>query len=189
MSAFDFILSLLSFVYALALGQVLTSTGRLLVERRRVRFSGLLALAMLNAVIQVYICWLSLWDYRDTQGFDLYTVTLFFLSAILIYIFCVTVSPDPAPEGEIDLEAFFWANHRLFYGAYAVLVVLFIASTAVFLRTSQPHLFLQEALSNIPFLILSLIAIFTRRRWAQWAAGITLAIMSVAWSIAFSSSF
>jgi hypothetical protein len=76
MAGFDFVLVLLSFVYALALAVVLQSAGRLIIERHRVKFSGLLALAMLNAVVTVFISWLGLWLYRDTKEITLYDVTL-----------------------------------------------------------------------------------------------------------------
>ena len=193
MAAFDFLLILPSFVTALALSQVLTSAGRMLVERRRVRRPGLLGLAMLNAATQVYICWLALWDYRDTMGIDLAMVTLFFVSAVLIYLFCVAVSPEIAPasesESEIDLETIYWANHRLFYGTYAALVLLFIVSTADYLRTPHPELFVQQALANLPFLSVALVAIFVRHRLVQWVAGLAMFAMSVGWAVAFSWTF
>lgn len=44
------------------------------------RRPGLPSLAMLNAATQVFICWLALWDYRDTRGIDLAMVTLLFVS-------------------------------------------------------------------------------------------------------------
>ena len=189
MTAFDFLLILLSFVFALALGHVLTSAGRLMVARHRVRFSGLLALAMLNAVTTVYISWLAMWDFRDTQGIDLYAVTNFFVSSVLIYIFCMGASPEPADEGEVDMEAFFWAQHRFFYGAFSVLIVTFIASTVVYLRTSQPHLFVEQAASNLPFLAAGLIGMIARNRRVQWVVGIALFVMSVAWTMTFSWTF
>src|SRR3954454_6788587 len=108
MTSFDFILVLLSFVFALAIGQVLASAGRLLVARRRVKFSALLALAMLNALVTAFVSWLTMWGFRDTKGINLYDVTAFFVMSILIYLNCMAASPEPE-EDEIDMEAFFWA--------------------------------------------------------------------------------
>lgn len=189
MSAFDFVLILLSFVYALAIAVVLQSAGRLIIERRRVRFSGLLALAMTNAVVTVFICWLAMWDYRDTQGITLYDVTIFFISSVLIYLYCVAVSPEPEAAGEIDMEAFFWAQRRFFWGVNVALIVSFVASTAIYLRTSQPQLFVQQTVSNLPFFLVALGAFLFRDRRLQWVANILILVMSIAWTIAFSSSF
>ena len=95
MGSFDFVLVLLSFVYALALGHVLSRVGGLLIGRDRVRFSGLLALAIVNAVAQVYVDWLAMWDFRSLAEWDLLTVTLFFLSSLLLFLMCAAVAPEP----------------------------------------------------------------------------------------------
>jgi hypothetical protein len=189
MAAFDFVLVLLSFVYALALAVVLQSVGRLIVERHRVKFSGLLALAMLNAVVTVFISWLGMWDYRDTKGITLYDVTIFFISAVLIYLFCVAVSPEPDEAGEVDMAAFFWAQVRFVYGAFLVLILSYVASTAIYLRTSHPELFLQQTLGDVPPFAVAIAGILSRNERVQWAVGILVLTMSVAWAIAFSDSF
>jgi hypothetical protein len=53
MGKFDFILLLLSFVFALALAHLLSRVGAMLLARERVRFSGLLTVAILNALVTV----------------------------------------------------------------------------------------------------------------------------------------
>lgn len=188
MASFDFVLLLLSFVYALALGHILTRLGGLLLARERAVFSGLLALAVLNAVTQIFIGWLALWDFRDVAGWDLYTITLFFIAAILLFLMGVAVSPEAPAEGAIDLEAFYWKNYRLFYWLYVGLLGAYIAICAVYLRTSQPGLALEQALGNAPYLVISLIAIFVRVKWVQWAMGLLLFAGSAAWAMAFSAA-
>jgi hypothetical protein len=64
MGAFDHVLVLLSFVYALALTHLLSRIGALLLQRQRVHFSGLLAVCMTVAILMVFANWLSLWDLR-----------------------------------------------------------------------------------------------------------------------------
>ena len=51
MSVFEHVTALLSFVYALALTHLLARIAELIVARDRVRFSGLLALGMANAIL------------------------------------------------------------------------------------------------------------------------------------------
>src|SRR5690242_17366792 len=162
MAAFDFVLILLSFVYALALAVVLQSAGRLIVERRRVRFSGLLALAMTNAAITVFISWLGMWDYRDARGMTLYDVTILFVSAVLIYLLCVAAAAEPDEAGEVDMERFFWDQFRFFYGAFTLLILSFVAGTAIYMRTSQPQLFWQQTLADIPAFLVGLAGFLSR---------------------------
>jgi hypothetical protein len=189
MASFDFVLILLSFVYALALTVVLQSAGRLIIERHRVKFSGLLALAMINAAANLFICWLGMWDYRDTKGITLYDVTIFFISSLLVYLSCVAVSPEPDQAGEVDMAAFFWRQVRFFYGAYLALVLSFVASTAIYLRTSQPRLFVEETIGDIAPFVVALVGLSSRSARVQWTVGFLIFVISVLWAVTFSSSF
>jgi len=185
MGSFDFVLILLSFVYALALGHLLQRVGGLLVARERVRFSGLLTLAIVNAVAQVYIDWLAIWEFRAVGAWDLYTITLFFVSSIVLFLMCAAVAPEAPADQSIDMEAFYEKNHRLFYGLYVLLLATFLAMTLV---TPDRDLALQQALGNVPYFLISFLAIFVSARWAQWLAGIALLVLSAAWPIVFSSA-
>lgn len=55
MDKFDFVLILLSFVFAMAMAHLLAGVGGLVSARERVRFSPLLALAISNALLQVFV--------------------------------------------------------------------------------------------------------------------------------------
>ena len=189
MAGFDFVLILLSFVWALALAVVLRSAGRLIIERHRVKFSGLLALAMFNAVVTVFISWLGMWLYRDTKGITLYDVTIFFISSVLIYLFCVAVSPEPDEAGEVNMGAFFWAQVRFLYGVYAMLIVSYAAANAIYLRTSHPELFVQQTVGDVPPFAIALAGFLSRNERVQWAVGILILTISVAWAITFNDSF
>src|SRR5207302_7729484 len=57
MTAFEHVTALLSFVYALALTHLLARVAELIVACERVKFSGLLALGMVNAVLLVFVNW------------------------------------------------------------------------------------------------------------------------------------
>lgn len=187
MSNFDFVLLLLSFVYALALGHLLSRVGALMLARDRVRFSGLLALAILNAVTQVYIDWLAMWDFRTLDQWDLATTTLFFVSAVLLYLMCASVAPELHEDKPLDMQAFYQRNYRLFYGLYLALLGVFVLMSWVNLRTSTPELALQQSVANLPYILICLLALFVPARWAQWTAGTALFVLSVAWPIMFSS--
>src|SRR5262249_3764530 len=115
MAAFDHILVLFSFVFALALTHLLSRVGALLLARRRVRFSALHTLVMLNAVGWVYANWLLLWDLHGIRNWDIVSITIWFAFAISNYFICVAAAPDVEPAGPIDMEQFYWDNRGLFY--------------------------------------------------------------------------
>lgn len=192
MSGFDFVLVLLSFVYALGLGHVLTSAGRLLVRREQVLFSGLLAVAMANAMLQVYVNWLSLWAFRSLERWDLPEITLFFLVAVITYLMCVVVSPEPEYDcdeaGKTDLPRVFWRNHRWFYGLYLALLLTFIVVSVFYLETATPELAKSVALSNLPYIAIALIGLFVARSWSQWIVGVAMFVLTVYWLVLFAPS-
>src|SRR5438309_10563754 len=93
MSAFEHVTALLSFVYALALTHLLARIAELIVARERVRFSGLLALGVVNVVLMVFVNWLSLWDLRSVTSWDLASIAIQFLFAISVYVISALVGP------------------------------------------------------------------------------------------------
>ena len=111
------------FVYALALTHLLARIAELVVARERVRFSGLLALGMANAILLVFCNWLSLWDMRSIQSWDLASIAIQFLFAVSIHVICALVGPKMPDEDPIDLEEFFWRQRPYFYGAVLACVL------------------------------------------------------------------
>jgi hypothetical protein len=64
MRAFDFVMTLYSFVYALAVAQILSTVGDMIRAGKRLLFSWLNAAWMLNVLLAIVAWWLSLWDLR-----------------------------------------------------------------------------------------------------------------------------
>lgn len=186
MSAFDYVLLLLSFIFALALAHLLSRVGQLIVERHRVKFSGLLALAILNTVMLVYMNWLQLWDARHMAQWDLLTVTTLFIFSTLQYFVCATVAIEMPAEGQLDMDAYYWRQHGPYWLLMLLLVLSAIASNVVLIKANAEKFF-QENLSNVPFLVVPLFALGVKARWAQWVAGFLLFVTIVATSIVFSA--
>src|SRR5437762_3480445 len=115
MTVFEHVTALFSFVYALALTHLLARIAELIAARARVKFSGLLALGMVNAVILVFANWLSLWDLRSITSWDLVSIVIQFFFAIVIFIICALVGPKAPDEGTVDLEDFFWRQRPYLY--------------------------------------------------------------------------
>jgi len=188
MSAFEHVTALLSFVYALALTHLLARIAELIVARERVRFSGLLALGMVNAVLLVFVNWLSLWDLRSVTNWDLASVAIQFLFAVSVYVICALVGPKAPDDGVIDLEDFFWRQRTYFYGAIIVCLVLAVLANLDFLKTPNTALFVKENLGTIVMVIPTALGLISRNRVVQWAAGICLLAMIIGFAIMFSSS-
>ena len=132
MSAFEHVTALLSFVYALALTHLLARIAELVIARERVRFSGLLAIGMVNAVLSPFTNWLSLWDLRSITNWDLASIAIQFLFAVSIYVICILVGPKTPDEGTIAGR-------------------IFLAPTPIFLRHRARHVIL-ALLANLDFL-------------------------------------
>lgn len=188
MSAFEHVTALLSFVYALALTHLLARVAELIVARERVKFSGLLALGMVNAVLMVFVNWLSLWDLRSITNWDLASIAIQFLFAVSVYVICALVGPKMPDDGTIDLENFFWRQRPYFYGALIVCLVLALLANLDFLKTANTALLVKENLGTIAILVPSTLGLLSRNRLVQWVAGVCFLVMIVGFAIMFSST-
>ena len=188
MSAFEHVTALLSFVYALALTHLLARIAELIVARERVRFSGLLALGMVNAILLVFVNWLALWDLRLVTSWDTASIAIQFLFAISVYVICALVGPKAPDEGVIDLEDFFWRQRPYFYGAIIVCLALALLANLDFLKTPNTALLVKENLGTIALLIPAAFGLVSRNRVVQWTAGVCFLAMIVGFAIMFSSN-
>lgn len=186
MSAFEHVSVLLSFIFALALTHLLSRIATLILERDRVRFSGLLSLAMFNAIQVVFGNWIELWDMRTKQDWSLASILLIFLFSTVLYLLCAVCAPERAEHGEIDMEAFYWKNRRLYYGAFLLLIPLSMTVNADYLGTRSAGLFVQESLGALLFLVPALLGFSVRARWAQWTSLITMCGMFAVFNAMFS---
>jgi hypothetical protein len=187
-SAFEHVTALLSFVYALALTHLLARIAELIVARERIKFSGLLALGMVNAVLLVFVNWLSLWDLRSVTSWDIASVAIQFLFAVSVYVVCALVGPKVPDEGVLDLEDFFWRQRRYFYGAIIVCLILALLVNLDFLKTSNAALLVGENLGTIAILVPSVVGFISRNYTVQWIAGVGLPALTIGFAIMFSGN-
>jgi hypothetical protein len=188
MTAFDHVMLLLSFVFALALTHLLSRVAALLLARERVRFSGLQCVAIVNAVALIFTNWLQFWDVRGMRQWDLFSITTFFAFSVGLYFVCAMAAPEPVAEGAIDMEAFYWRNRRPFYALIVLCMALAILCNFTFLKTPNAVLFFEENAATLPFFVPSLLALVVPARWAQWVGGVGLLALTTAFTIVFSSA-
>jgi hypothetical protein len=172
MTAFDHVLVLLSFVYALALTHLLSRIMGLYLARERVKFSALPALLALNAILTVFFTWLELWPFRATPTWDLLSIGAQFAFAVAVYFQCSVALPEVTPEGTVDLDAFYRRESRTYYKIFLISVLIAIASNFTLLKSHDFHAFWLWQLAVLPLLAITVLALALRPRWAQWTAAL-----------------
>ncbi len=175
MTAYEFIITLYSFVYALGVADILASIGDMVRAGRRVRVSWLNAGWMLNILLAIVAWWLSLWDLRAEASWSLPTILVFFAVACLLYLLARLVSPPIAREGEVDLREYHRQEGRKYAALFAVETAITIGS--VFLYGSNSQNWVASNAASWPTLFASLAAAFTRNRWVQIAALLVILAM------------
>jgi hypothetical protein len=121
MHAFDYVMMLMSFVYALAITHVLATVGDIIGAWPRVRFSWLNATWMLFALLGVLTWWIGMWGLRDSHVWGMGTVTIFFLLAAILYLEIRLVCARIPHEGPVDLVDFHNREGRKYMTGFAVL--------------------------------------------------------------------
>jgi hypothetical protein len=126
MHAFDYLVTLFSFVFAMAIGHVLATVGDMVVASRRLTFSWLNAGWMLVVLLAVIAWWLGIWDLRKQGSWPTVTIGLFFCAACGLYVTARIACPRIAPEGHVDLREFHLREgpkYMIGYGLFSVFTV------------------------------------------------------------------
>ena len=182
MHAFEYVVVLLSFVYALALTHLLSRFGALMLAS--VRIAPLATLLAANAAWTIFFNWLGLWGLHAMANWDIASIFVQFILAVLLYFICVFGAPD-VEKGAADTEAFYWAQYRRFYWTYILAITVAIVANTTFLESSDPTLFLKWNLASLPMYAPCILALAFRGRWAQWTAGIGLLVVTAAVTLPF----
>jgi hypothetical protein len=161
---FGQVTTLLSFVYALALTHILTSSTELVWARERLRFSARQALWMVSAVISTTNNWIALAQFGGDQHWNTATIAGFFVSAVVQYYSCSLISMRTPEQGVVDMVGFFEKQRRPFFIAFAAL------SGIVALQELFRHRWDAATSINLGFIGILAIAGWARPRWLQWAA-------------------
>lgn len=173
---FEHVTVLLSFVFAIALSHVLTSTTELIWARHRVRFSWLQALWMVSAVVSIVINWIALAPLNSIKNWTPLEIMIQFVPAIIQYYTCSLISIRPKEDGVVDMPAFYEQERPSIFTVYSALMVFSIFQTFwdaknYGLTSSQA---LQANAMVLTMLAATLTAGWAKPRWAQWAAAIAM---------------
>jgi len=127
MSAFQHMVTLLSFVLALAVAHQLLSIVEIVRAGQRVSLSAVHALWMVNAFLQVIGWWFGIWDLRDVKDWPFVSVMANFAAVVCVFLAIAFVCPRIPESGKFDLWKFHLQNRRRYALFIAVTNALAIA--------------------------------------------------------------
>jgi hypothetical protein len=137
-----------------------------------VRFSGLHALWMLNALMLLLINWLSLWLLEAVKHWSVGEIMVQLGWAIPQYFTCSLISMPVGKEEVIDMRAYERQRPVLFSAfavTYAMSMVANFADRNNF-EGWKPGDWIGADLLVLPMLIAALVAGWAKPRWLQWTA-------------------
>lgn len=185
MGAYEHVILLLSFVYALALTHLLSRIGALFVARKRVKFSGLLALAQANAIMLVFVNWLYLWNLHGIQAWSVASIAPEFAFAAALFLLCVLSAPEAGAEGYVDMEAFYWEQRRPYYATALAMDAIGVADLLFYSTNAASGVDLKTVAGAGLLIVPQLLAFLAPARWAQWAGGVILLLVVILWQASF----
>jgi flagellar biosynthesis protein FliQ len=174
MGAFEHVIALLSFVYALALTHLLSGIVALIRADNRVRFSWIYAFWMLEAFVTIFANWISFWDLRTLPSWSVPAIVLTLLMAITNYLQAALVCPEVPAEGPVDLTVFHEEQSRRYIGAFLFSCILALIANFVFGTLQGASEWGAQNLAVLPMLVAAALAMIFRARWMQIAVPIGL---------------
>jgi hypothetical protein len=177
MGAFEHIISLLSFVYALAITHLLLCIAQLIRNWQRVRFSWFHAFWILNAFILIIANWISFWDLRTIPEWSVGSIFFTFAMAFANYLQAALVCPEIPPEGRIDLVEFHEQHARQYLGMFAVSVVFALVANVVYSTELSVAEWGTQNEAVIPMFFVTIAAVIWRKRWIDVMAAVGMAAL------------
>ena len=164
MHAFDYLVTLFSFVFAMAVAHVLATAGDLVVASRRLTFSWVNAGWILTVLLAVIAWWLGIWDLRKQGTWPTNTIALFFCAVCGLYVLARIVCPRVPMEGQIDLREFHRCEGRKYMVGYGAFAMFTVATNTYFGMasgaTSSAGSWLSQNAAVIPMAIAAFVAGF-----------------------------
>jgi hypothetical protein len=179
MGPFEFIILFASFIFTLALTHLLFAATRMIRHRRQLTFSWPHALWMFNALMLLIGNWISLYDFHRMETMPIAVVATGLVFSGAQYFICALVSPDFEDGETFDLKAFHAREGRTYIVAFALLVVISLASNAAAGFGAGVENWARQNLTVLAMVPAVLTPLFVRARWAQVAGPLALAILMV----------
>ncbi len=127
MQAFDYVITLMSFVYALAIAHILATAGDIIGAWSRVKFSWLNAAWMLFQLFAILAWWIGLWGARHAPAWSMANIAELFVLAAVLYLEARIVCIRVPMEGAVDMVRFHHQEGRKYIIIYTVLAAATVA--------------------------------------------------------------
>lgn len=184
MAAFEHIMAMFSFIYALAIAHILSETAGLIRGGGRVRFSGLYAAWLLNAGLMCVANWISFWDLRALKAWPVGTIMFFLGMAIVNYLQAALTAFDVPEHGPIDLVAFHRSQGRRYQATFLAGAIWAAVANFVYGDGLQVSEWAAQNRAVIPIVAAAAIATVLQGVRAQW---LCVAAILICWAIYFSA--
>lgn len=167
---FAHIVVFLSFIYAIAITHPLASGHELIVERRRVRWSGLLTCWMIAGVLLLVLNWLAIFRLSSVTTWTVGQVLVHILGAVCIYFTCAFPAMRAQPGETIDMPAYFARNRVPILGAFALFGVVALLVNFIDFRTGGPAAegAIDRMYRIMPNIVAEAVGLIFRATWVQW---------------------
>jgi hypothetical protein len=177
---FEHVTILLSIIFALAMTHILASATELVWERHKVRFSGLHALWMANALLGLLIYWLLIWELTAVKRWTGFEIVFQFLPAIVQYFACSLLSIRREGSEIMDMKAFFERQRPAIFSAFSLMMITSMIQTYVD-RNDLAGLgrfdWVGAELPILLMLVATLIAGWAKPVWLQWIGGLFIFVL------------
>jgi hypothetical protein len=179
MSPFEFVCAFYSVVLGVAVAQLMTSVGRLLEVRDQVRTYWVQSLWVVIVLPVDVNSWWAMWEVRSAKSWSFLSFSLLVGLVASIYLVTVLLFPRvPESRGQIDLDAHYYKNRRVFFLANAAGWTLGVLCNLSFLPIRSwlnPGIIVP-----VPVVLLSILAAFTgNRRYHAAFAIFALAVLAL----------
>lgn len=182
LSLFEFIVGMISVIFALSIAQLFLGVADLLQQGARVRYFLPHGIWVVNLFILTFLHWWSLWTFRELS----WNFGMFFYSLIgpsLMFFACTVINPRNTTSIDVDLFDYFLTIRKWFLMIFAVLLIFFSFDGPLF--GTEPLLNALRA-TQFSIVAITLSGIFSaNRRFHTAASASVLAILSVAVFIRF----
>jgi len=183
MSPFEFICAFYSVVLGVAVAQLMTSVGRLLEVRDQVRTYWVQSLWVVIVLLVDVNSWWAMWELRNAKSWSVFSFLLLVGLVASIYLVTVLLFPRvPESGGQIDLDAHYYKNRRIFFLANAAGWTLALLCNLTFLpiRSWLDSGVILGVAFPVLIVFLSILAAFTgNRRYHAAFAIFALAVMAL----------
>lgn len=184
---FEHITVLLSFVFALAASQLLTSATELVWARKRVRVSWIQLLWMFILFLELFVNWIGMFYLNARPRWDIFDISLSFVMAVLEYFCCSLISIRVRDHGAVDMPAFYEGQRRILFSVYLTLTVIgmFVNWWNGSTPGLDPDVWIWADLTIAPTLLLGGLAGWARPMWLQRLAGLGMLALDIYFLITY----